>query len=96
MSDANTAQTSAGVETAGGGVEIATEPGAGWLDLGVTALVIAVAVYYLYRKLWRNQGRCSDCGSKGQGACPTGTGSDAEACESRVEIPLDSIGGRKA
>jgi len=94
MGDANPVEMSAGVEArAPGAVEIATEPGAGWLDIGVTALVIAVAVYYLYRKLWRNQGRCSDCGSKGQGACPTGIARDA--CETRVEVRLDPAGGKK-
>ncbi|WP_114007762.1 hypothetical protein [Cohaesibacter intestini] len=34
-------------------------------DLLPVALIVAVALFYLYRKLWAKRGACSDCTSGG-------------------------------
>jgi hypothetical protein len=91
MTDASNAESGGVIEAPPTEVAIDTEPGAGWLDLGVTAAVIVVAGYYLYRKLWRNQGRCAECGSKGQGGCAAG-----KAPAQEVGMPVGSAGGRKS
>ena len=43
-------------------------------DLLLVALVMLVALIYLYRKLWTKRGACSDCTSGGGGcsSCQTG------------------------
>ncbi|WP_147431064.1 hypothetical protein [Thiocapsa rosea] len=47
-------------------IDISAEQPVGWLDLAVVAAVVAVALVYLYGKLWRRGGRCDGCG---KGAC---------------------------
>jgi hypothetical protein len=42
-------------------------PGNSGLDLLLTGCVILIAGFFLYRRLWRNQGACSGC--SGQRAC---------------------------
>ncbi|WPL17058.1 Virus attachment protein p12 family protein [Thiorhodovibrio winogradskyi] len=53
------AQTVAPKITAGRGAS------SGWFDLAITGVVIALALFYLYRKLWRQGGRCDGCGQAG-------------------------------
>jgi len=36
-----------------------------WWDLLPVALIVMVALFYLYRKLWAKRGACSDCTSGG-------------------------------
>jgi len=91
MSETSRSESDAVVAAPATEVAIETEPGAGWVDLGVTAAVIVVAGYYLYRKLWRNQGRCAECGSKGQGACAAG-----KAPAQEVGMPVGPAKGRKS
>jgi hypothetical protein len=45
---------------------ISAEPPVGLMDLGVLVVVIGLAVWYLYRKLWSRRGGCAGCG-KGSG-----------------------------
>lgn len=40
-----------------------------WLDIGVVVLVIAVALVYLYRKLWKKRGACAECAGNGCSSC---------------------------
>jgi hypothetical protein len=47
-------------------IDISAEQPVGWVDLAVVAAVVAVALVYLYVKLWRRGGRCDGCG---KGAC---------------------------
>ncbi len=34
-----------------------------WYDLALVGGVIIVAIYYLYRKLWKKKGECGSCDS---------------------------------
>lgn len=45
----------------------------GWGDIAITAAIVAAAVYYIYRKLWKTRGQCEGCASQGQAGCPTGS-----------------------
>ena len=63
LAHASESSAAALVEPAGGHV---------W-DLFLVGLVIAVALTYLYRKLWTKRGACSDCSSGGP-SCSTGCG----------------------
>jgi len=40
----------------------------GWVDIAVVSLVIILALYYLYIKLWKNKGRCDGCNRCGKTA----------------------------
>lgn len=47
-----------------------TDTPLGWIDIAVTTAIVAAAVYYLYRKLWRRRGQCAGCASQGKaGGC---------------------------
>lgn len=41
---------------------ISAEHHFGWVDLTVTGVIVLIALYYLYHKLWKGRGRCADCG----------------------------------
>ena len=41
----------------------------GWVDVSVASAIVAAAVYYLYRKLWRRRGQCAGCTSQGKTGC---------------------------
>jgi len=43
----------------------------GWGDIAVTAAIVAAAVYYIYRKLWKKRGQCEGCASQGKAGCST-------------------------
>lgn len=45
----------------------------GWIDITVTAAIVAAALYYLYRKLWRKRGQCGGCSSQGKAGCAVKT-----------------------
>lgn len=55
------ASTQALLETSGGGI---------W-DFLVVGVVILVAIFYLYRKLWLRRGACSGCASSKAGCAAT-------------------------
>lgn len=44
----------------------------GWVDIAVTAAIVAAALHFLYRTLWRRRGQCSGCTSQGRAGCPAG------------------------
>ena len=46
------------------------EPG-GFLDFTLVLMVVAAALGYLYHKIWRKRGACSDCTSSKAG-CASG------------------------
>ncbi len=35
----------------------------GFVDIALMAVIITVAVYLLYRSLWKKKGHCQGCGS---------------------------------
>lgn len=72
MSTAQSTAQSAETQTSAAQTIVNTDTPLGWVDITVTAAIIAAAVYYLYRKLWRKRGQCSGCTSKGQAGCPVG------------------------
>ncbi len=53
-----------------------TDTPLGWTDIAIVLAIVAAAVYYLYRKLWRKRGQCSGCASKDQAGCPINRLSD--------------------
>lgn len=60
----------------------AKTPQDAWFDLALTGAVVVVALYYLYRKLWRQRGRCEGCGQAENGRCPS-----ARASSTKVSGP---------
>lgn len=44
---------------------ISAEQAFSWMDAGIVLAVVAVALIYLYNRLWHKRGTCSGCGSKG-------------------------------
>jgi hypothetical protein len=42
--------------------DISADAATGWVDWAVVAAVLAVALWYLYRKLWAKRGGCAGCG----------------------------------
>lgn len=75
-----TANSSAILDSASGGM---------W-DLLLVGVIILVAVFYLYRKLWTNRGQCA--------ACASSNGDCAGACATKIEFdettPSDSLAGQ--
>lgn len=47
-------------------------------DSVLIAVVVAVAFYYLYKKLWRDGGRCAICGLAKSGRC---SGTESALCK---------------
>lgn len=66
----STTAQSTEIQTSVADAVVNTDTPLGWVDITVTAAIVAAAVYYLYRKLWRKRGQCSGCASKGQAGCP--------------------------
>ncbi len=58
------------------------QPGSDWFDLALTSTILAIAVIYLYHRLWRQGGRCNACGQARDGRCP-----GARAVSPRVDGP---------
>jgi hypothetical protein len=59
-------------------------------DMGVVLAVIAVAVVYLYRRLWRKRGACAECGNK-DGHCQV---KQTKAQGNITKVSVDDIGRR--
>lgn len=74
-------------------VDISAETPLGLVDMAVVGLVVAFAVWYLYRKLWARRGSCDGCAKGSGNAC--GARRLSQACEDgkpdAVEIPVDRI-----
>ncbi|WP_010322432.1 hypothetical protein [Marinobacterium stanieri] len=79
MNESNTEQLS--VDT---GMVVSADQPFSMVDVGVLLVVVAVAVYYLYRKLWRNKGTCSSCSNK-KGSCGA-QASDTGCSSQTIEI----------
>ena len=79
MNESNTEQLS--VDT---GMVVSADQPFSMLDVGVVLVVVAVAVYYLYRKLWRNKGACSSCSNK-KGSYQVKSDA-ASACTQPIEV----------
>ncbi|MGR5078316.1 FeoB-associated Cys-rich membrane protein [Photobacterium swingsii] len=43
-----------------------------WHDLALLGVVVAIAIYYLYRKLWKKKGECGSCASCASGCASKG------------------------
>ena len=79
MNESNTEQLS--VDT---GMVVSADQPFSMVDVGVVLAVVALAVYYLYRKLWRNRGACSSCSNK-KGSCQVKSDA-ASACTQLIEV----------
>ncbi|MBB4305418.1 hypothetical protein GGD81_004495 [Rhodobium orientis] len=62
MAGETTATTEA---PASGAIILERHEAQGLLDYAVLGLIVAAAVFYLYRRLWRRRGDCGGCGTKG-------------------------------
>ncbi|MBO8084532.1 hypothetical protein L0E83_08015 [Marichromatium gracile] len=60
----------------------------GWADILIPLIALGAALYYLYRTLWANRGRCGGCSGKGKG------GGCATAAPPRVTPPRIGQGRR--
>lgn len=48
---------------------VRTEPPLTLIDAGVLALILALALWFLYRQLWRKRGACGGCAKGAGGGC---------------------------
>jgi len=48
---------------------VRTEPPLTLIDAGIVALVLVLALGYLYRQLWRKRGACGGCAKGAGGGC---------------------------
>ncbi len=48
---------------------VQTSPPLTLVDAGIIALIFAVALWYLYRQLWRKRGACGGCAKGAGGGC---------------------------
>ena len=39
------------------------------VDAGIIALILGLALWYLYRQFWRRRGECGGCAKGGEGGC---------------------------
>jgi hypothetical protein len=67
--------------------DISADAATNWADWAVVAAVLAVALWYLYRKLWAKRGGCGGCG-KGS-ACAVRRTAGAAPPPGSVEVKLD-------
>lgn len=72
-----------------GSLVVSSETVFSWADAGFVLIVVVVAFAYLYNRLWRKRGACSECGSK-NGHC-TMQPDKEQGGESRV--PVNRISG---
>ncbi|MFP4075906.1 MAG: hypothetical protein ACLFTD_05385 [Halochromatium sp.] len=76
---------------------VQTEPPITLVDVGIIVPILVLALWYLYRQLWRKRGSCGGCAKGGEGSCAVSRSvarSDACAAEQPptvARIPLDSI-----
>lgn len=68
--------------------DIDTQPATSWVDWTVVAAVLAVALWYLYRKLWAQRGDCSGC-AKGKSGCAVQQASKSPQTRGTVHVPID-------
>jgi hypothetical protein len=55
--------------TDGAAPTVRVEPPITLIDAGVIALILGLALWYLYRQFWRKRGACSGCAKGQEGAC---------------------------
>jgi uncharacterized membrane protein len=70
---------------------IGAEPAITLIDIGVVGAVLAVALWYLYRRLWARRGSCGSCGAKDKASCAvqrSTAAAQAGGRESGVTVPL--------
>ena len=70
--------------------DIETQPATSWVDWAVVAAVLAVALWYLYRKLWAQRGDCSSC-AKGKSDCAVRQATKAAQTKGTVHVSIDRI-----
>ncbi|OAN11266.1 hypothetical protein A3K86_20130 [Photobacterium jeanii] len=57
---------------------VAVKAATSWQDFAAVGVVIAIALAYLYRKLWKKKGQCGSCDS-----CPSGCPSSSPSVKKR-------------
>jgi hypothetical protein len=70
--------------------DISVQGATGWVDWAVVAAVVAVALWYLYRKLWAKRGECGGC-AKGKSGCAVQQANRRAQTEQTVKVPIDRI-----
>jgi hypothetical protein len=48
---------------------VQTSPPVTLVDAGIIALILGLALWYLYRQFWRQRGACGGCAKGGDGGC---------------------------
>lgn len=70
--------------------DISAEPATSWVDWTVVIAVLAVSVWYLYRKLWARRGDCGGC-AKGRSDCAVQRGGRRTQANGVVQVPINRI-----
>ncbi len=76
---------------------VQAEPPITLVDVGIIAPILVLALWYLYRQLWRKRGSCGGCAKGQEGSCAVSRSaarSGAQAGEpppTVTRIPLDAI-----
>lgn len=70
--------------------DIDTQPATSWVDWAVVAAVLAVALWYLYRKLWAKRGDCGGC-AKGKSGCAVQQATRRAQAQEGAEVRIDHI-----
>lgn len=73
------------------------EPPITLVDVGIIAPILVLALWYLYRQLWRKRGSCGGCAKGQEGSCAVSRSvarsgaRSAEPPPAVTRIPLDAI-----
>ncbi len=70
--------------------DISADQALSWLDWAVVSVVVAVALWYLYRKLWARRGDCAGC-AKGKAGCAVQRATRRAQADSAIEVAIDRI-----
>jgi ABC-type nickel/cobalt efflux system permease component RcnA len=90
MSEADSNPRSTETQSQAAVPDISAEPTTNWVDWVVVAAVVAVALWYLYRKLWARRGDCSGC-AKGKSGCAVQQASRRAQAKGAVQVPVDHL-----
>jgi hypothetical protein len=69
MESEHATQQVAVAATEGASPTVRVEPPMTLVDAGIIALILGLALWYLYRQFWRKRGACSGCAKGQEGAC---------------------------
>ena len=77
---------------------VRVEPPMTLVDAGIIALILGLALWYLYRQFWRKRGACGGCAKGRDGGCAVSQSiaKPAQQAPSEARVSVEAIGKRSS